>query len=182
MGAEKILRNTGLLAATGVLALALAAVPVAPGLDAGFASLKTAQAKGNENGGGNGNSGNAGNGGASASAGAGGQGSGGISTEGSHEFANAKGMTASSLKGLNAGHASINAFANASDDSMVGAIRTAILGAFTDEAEDPEDGLISTDNPDEVPVVTLVLDPIIDDEDIAAALKYLVDDKIEGGP
>ena len=56
MGAEKILRNTGLLAASGVVALALAMVPAAPGLDAGFLGLKAAQAKGNGgNGGGHGN-------------------------------------------------------------------------------------------------------------------------------
>ncbi len=195
MHTEKILRKAGLLAASGVVALALAALPVAPGLDAGSVDLKAAQAKGNgngngngggsANGGGNGNSGNAGNGGGTASAGAGNQGNGhgnGVSTENDGLDAQSHGLTASSLEGLNAGHASIQGFANANETSMVGQIGLAVQAAFEDELEGvEEDGLISTVDPDEVNAGTLAANLEID-EDVAISLKGLVDDKIEGGP
>jgi hypothetical protein len=181
MGAEKILRNTGLLAASGVVALALAALPAAPGLDAGFLDLKAAQAKGNGgngNGGGNGNSGNAGGHGN-----AGGQGNGqgnGVSVENNDLNAQSQGLTASSLEGLNAAHASVQGFANASEDSMVGAIRSAIQDAYGDvfEVEVEEDGLISTIEPDEVDEAVLTSILGIDGEALEA-MKGLVDDKVD---
>ncbi len=208
MRTKKILRNTGLLAATGVVALALAAVPAAPGLDASFLGLKAAQAKGNGgNGGGNGNANGHGKGaevsgvtldahGKSTGGHAKGKGNGhgtGLSAEGSHLDAETHGLTAASLEGLNAGHASIQGFAHASDNSMVGAIRSAIQDAYDEEADGlVDDGMISTSDPDELKD---------GDEDLAEALagilgvenpefnpastevvdgvKGLVDDKVE---
>ncbi len=197
MRAKQILRNTGLLAASGVVALALAMVPAAPGLDAGLLGLKAAQAKGNGgngNGGGHGNANGHGKGadvsgatldahGKSTGGHAKGKGNGhnqGLSTEGFHLDAETHGLTTSSMKGLNAAHASIQGFAHASDNSMVGAIRSAVQDAYTGAAED---GTISTIEPDDVDddLLEAALQGILDDEeaDVVDAVKGLVDDKVE---
>ena len=200
MRTRKILRNTGLLAASGLMALALAALPVAPDLDAGFLGLKAAQAKGgngNGNGGGNGNGNGNGNGkgadvsdapldahGKNTGGHAKAKGNGhndGVSTEDDGLGAESHGLTASSLEGLNAGNASIQGFAHASDDSMVGQIRSAIQDAYDDEVgveglED--DGMISTIGPNEVDDEELAGILGID-EDALEAVKGLVDDKVE---
>ncbi len=202
MHTEKILRKAGLLAASGVVALALAALPVAPGLDAGSVDLKAAQAKGNGggNGGGNGNAGGNGNGnggghgnaGGTASAGAGNQGNGhgnGVSTDSHGLGAEGHGVTASAMQGLNASHASIQGFANANANSMVGQIGLAVQAAF-DATEPPSvdsdlNGLIGTLDPDEVddPALTEALAGILGVEDledgVLGAVKGLVDDKVE---
>ncbi len=210
MRAKNTLRNAGLLAASSVVALALAALPVAPGLDAGFAGLKAAQAKGN---GGNGNGGGKGNAnghskGADVSGAtldahdkntgghAKGKGNGhstGLSAEDSELDAETHGLTTSSMKGLNAAHASIQGFAHANDDSMVGAIRSAVEAAFAAAGSDdePEIGMIGTLDPnneinDEEFAQALagilgVEDPVANpaSTDVVNAVKGLVDDKVE---
>jgi len=206
MRTKKILRNTGLLAASGVVALALAMVPAAPGLDAGFLGLKAAQAKGN---GGNGNGG--GNGGGNANGhGKGanvssdsedahgkttgghakGKGNGhstGLSTEGSHLGAESHGLTASAMAGLNASHASIQGFAHANETSMVGQIGLAVENSATGVDLDADD-LVDTDIAAEFNEFS---DPSFEDEladilgvgelddDVVNAVKGLVDDKVE---
>ncbi len=199
MRTKKILRNTGLLAASGVVALVLAAVPAAPGLDAGFLGLKAAQAKGN-GGHGNGHGGGNANGhgkGANVSSDsedahgkttgghAKGKGNGhstGLSTEGSHLGAESHGLTASAMAGLNASHASMQGFAHANETSMVGQIGLAVEAAYDGTAVE---GTISTIDPDEVNDQTLE-DELADilgvgelDDDVVNAVKGLVDDKVE---
>ncbi len=203
MRTKKILRNTGLLAASGVVALALAAVPAAPGLDAGFLGLKAAQAKGNGgSGNGNGNAGGNGNAnghgkgadvsgatldahGKSTGGHAKGKGNGhstGLSTEGSHLGAENHGLTASAMAGLNASHASIQGFAHASDNSMVGQIGLAVEVAYDGIATE---GTISTIDPDEVddPTLEEALADILGvgelEDGVLDAVKGLVDDKVE---
>ncbi len=199
MRTKKILRNTGLLAASGVVALALAMVPAAPGLDAGFFGLKAAQAKGNGgNGGGNGGGNANGHGkGANASSDsedahgkttgghAKGKGNGhstGLSTEGSHLGAESHGLTASAMAGLNASHASIQGFAHANETSMVGQIGLAVEAAYDGTATE---GTISTIDPDEVddPTLEEALADILGvdelEDGVLDAVKGLVDDKVE---
>ncbi len=202
MRSEKILRKTGLLAASGVVALALAAVPAAPGLDAGLLGLKAAQAKGNGgNGGGHGNANGHGKGagvsgatldahGKSTGGHAKGKGNGhstGLSAEGSHLGAESHGLTASAMAGLNAAHASFQGFAHANETSMVGQIGLAVQGAYTGAAEV---GTISTITPDEINDVEFaqalagilgVEDPVTNpaSTDVVNAVKGLVDDKID---
>ncbi len=180
MGAEKILRNTGLLAASGVVALALAVLPVAPGLDAGFAGLKTAQAAGNGGGNGNGNSGNAGSngnghGGGVASAGANSLGNGhgkpdgaGVTTAGGQGI---NATTVGHLKGnLNAYHASVMAFKNAAPNSMVGQISAAI----TDNQSGTEEENLAAQK---AALAELSNQPV--DEDVLDAVHDIVSDKVE---
>ena len=185
MGAEKIPRNTGLLAATGLVALALAVLPVAPGLDAGFAGLKTVQAAGNGggngdgNGNGNGNSGNAGNGnghgGGVASGGAGSHDNGhgkpdgtGVTTAGGQGI---NATTVGHLKGnLNAYHASVMAFKNAAPNSMVGQISAAI----TDNQSGTEEENLAAQK---AALAELSNQPV--DEDVLDAVHDIVSDKVE---
>ncbi len=199
MRTKKILRNTGLLAASGVVALALAAVPAAPGLDAGFLGLKAAQAKGN---GGNGNAGGHGNAnghgtgadvsgatldahGKSTGGHAKGKDNGhstGLSTEGSHLGAESHGLTASSMEGLNASHASIQGFANANETSMVGQIGLAVEAAFAAAGSEDIDAntfIGAKDDPEFNEIDDDTLAGILGiDEDVIDAVKGLVDDKV----
>ncbi len=179
MCTRKILRNTGLLAASGVVALALAMVPAAPGLDAGFLGLKAAQAKGN-GGHGNGHGGGNANGhgkGANVSSDsedahgkttgghAKGKGNGhstGATTVGG------QGITATTvgeLRGnLNAYHASVMAFKNAAPNSMVGQIKAAITG---NELEvDQKNALQALSN-----------QPV--DDDVLDAVRGIVSEKVD---
>ncbi len=166
---NKILRKAGLLAASGMMALALAAIPAAPGLDAGFLGLKSAQAKGNGNNGGNGgdrgNSGNAGNHGNSGN----GNGFGSTMTT-----AGGQGITSTTvghLKGnLNAYHASVMAFKNAADESMVGQLRSAI----TDPDIDP---LLSREENQRNALEALSNQPV--DEDVLEEVRSIVSDKVD---
>ncbi len=199
MRTKKILRNTGLLAASGVVALALAAVPAAPGLDAGFLGLKAAQAKGN---GGNGNAGGHGNAnghgkgadvsgatldahGKSTGGHAKGKGNGhgtGLSAEGSHLGAESHGLTASSMAGLNAAHASFQGFANANETSMVGQIGLAVEAAFDAVGsvdKDTNTFIGAKDDPEFNEIDDDTLAGILGiDEDVIDAVKGLVDDKV----
>ncbi len=208
MRTEKILRNTGLLAASGVVALALAAVPAAPGLDAGFLGLKAAQAKGNGgSGNGNGNAGGHGNAnghgkgadvsgatldahGKSTGGHAKGKGNGhstGLSAEGSHLGAENHGLTASAMAGLNASHASIQGFAHANETSMVGQIGLAVEAAFdvagsVDIDANTSIGTLDPDNEIDDVEFEAQLEAIrggVDlDTDVIDAVKGLVDDKV----
>ncbi len=175
MRAKKTLRNAGLLAATGLVALALTALPVATGLDAGFAGLKAAQAKGSGNGNGNagGNGGGNGNGngngigngqgGGVASASANGHGK-SVSTENHDLNAQSHGLTASSLGNLNAAHASETAMSHASINSVVGQIGAAVELAAEEERSLTADDLVGIANKDV-------------DDDVVAAVNGLVDGK-----
>ncbi len=181
MRTKKILRNTGLLAASGVVALALAMVPAAPGLDAGFFGLKAAQAKGN---GGNGNGG--GNGGGNAN----GHGKGANvssdsedahgKTTGGHAKGKGNGhstgattvggqgitaTTVGELRGnLNAYHASVMAFKNAAPNSMVGQIKAAITEKTLEVGQ--KDALQALSN-----------QPV--DEDVLDAVRGIVSEKVD---
>ena len=202
MRTKKILRNTGLLAASGVVALALAMVSAAPGPDAGFLGLKAAQAKGNGgNGGGHGNANGHGKGagvsgatldahGKSTGGHAKGKGNGhgtGLSAEGSHLGAESHGLTASAMAGLNASHASIQGFAHANETSMVGQIGLAVEAAFdvAGSVDIDANTSIGTLDPDEVddPTLEEALADILGvgelDDGVLDAVKGLVDDKVE---
>ena len=191
MRAEKVLRNFGLRAATCLVALVLAAAPAAPDLDSGYLGLKSAQAKNNGKSNGAGNNGVDGgdahgkNAGGHAKARGKGHNN-GLSTDESPLDAENHGLTASSMKDLNAGHASIQGFAHASDTSKVGQIRLAVQGAYSGDAKV---GTISTVNENEVHDVDFAtaLAKIMGVEgpetnsvsgDVLNTMKDLVDDKV----
>ena len=191
MRAEKALRNFGLRATTCLVALVLAAAPAAPDLDSGYLGLKSAQAKNNGKSNGAGNNGVDGgdahgkNAGGHAKA----RGKGhnkGLSTEEFNLDAENHGLTASSMKDLNAGHASIQGFAHASDTSKVGQIRSAVQRAYIGNSKD---GTISTVEDNEVDDVNFaqalagimgVEDPVTNpvSDDVLNTMKDLVDDKV----
>ena len=191
MRTEKVLRNLGLRAVTCLVALVLAAAPAAPGLDSGYLGLKSAQAKNN------GKSNSAGNkgvdGGDAHGTSAGGhakaRGKGhnkGLSTEEFHLDAENHGLTASSMKDLNAGHASIQGFAHASDTSKVGQIRLAVQGAYAGGAKEEtistvdENEVVDVDFAKALAEIMGVEDPEANpvSDDVLNAVKDLVDDKV----
>ena len=198
MPAEEVLRITGLRGAACVVALVLAAAPAAPGLDAGYLGLKSAQAKNNGKSNGAGNNGVDGGDVHGKSAGghakAGGKGHNqGLSTEEFHLDAENHGLTAAAMKDLNAGHASIQGFAHASDTSKVGQIRLAVQRAYKGEAENETISTVDENEVDDddfaqalaeiMGVEDPEINPVSDDvlnavDDVLNAVKDLVDDKV----